>query len=199
MTNLNRTPGAFFFYLLVSFLTTLTMSMFFRSVASLSRSLVEAVTPSAVIILGLVLYTGYAIPITYMHGWSRWINYIDPVAYGFEALMINEFSGRTFECTNVVPSGPGYTNLANNQYSCSAVGGQPGSLTVNGEDYINLAYQYSHGHKWRYVRITTLHDQKKPYTDIHRCSQKCRYHYCIYALPHGCLPNRRRASLREEE
>lgn len=154
MTNLNRTPGAFFFYLLVSFLTTLTMSMFFRSVASLSRSLVEAVTPSAVVILGLVLYTGYAIPINYMHGWARWINYIDPVAYGFEALMINEFSGRNFECTNIVPAGPSYTNLANNEYSCTSVGSRAGALTVSGDDYINLAYGYYHSHKWRYVIYT---------------------------------------------
>ena len=40
-------------------------------------------------ILAIVIFTGFAIPTRYMLGWSRWINYIDPVAYGFEALMIN--------------------------------------------------------------------------------------------------------------
>ena len=39
MANLRRTPGHFFVFLLFSFACTLTMSMFFRSVASLSRTL----------------------------------------------------------------------------------------------------------------------------------------------------------------
>ena len=48
--------------------------------------------PAAVVILALIIYTGFAIPITNMHPWFRWINYIDPVSYAFEALMINEVS-----------------------------------------------------------------------------------------------------------
>lgn len=46
--------------------------------------------PAAVFILALVIYTGFAIPTRGMHPWFRWINWIDPVAYAFEALMINE-------------------------------------------------------------------------------------------------------------
>jgi len=46
--------------------------------------------PAAVVILALIIYTGFAIPITNMHPWFRWINYLDPVSYAFEALMINE-------------------------------------------------------------------------------------------------------------
>jgi ABC-type multidrug transport system permease subunit len=46
--------------------------------------------PSAVFILALVIYTGFAIPVGDMHPWFRWLNYLDPVAYAFEALMINE-------------------------------------------------------------------------------------------------------------
>lgn len=41
MTNLRRTPEHFFIFLLFTFVCTLTMSMFFRSIASLSRSLSE--------------------------------------------------------------------------------------------------------------------------------------------------------------
>jgi len=46
--------------------------------------------PAALIILALVIYTGFTIPTRDMHPWFRWINYLDPVAYAFEALMINE-------------------------------------------------------------------------------------------------------------
>lgn len=92
MSNLRREPGAFFFFLLVSYLTVLTMSGIFRTTAAISRTLSQAMVPSTMLLLGLVMYTGFVIPVDYMPGWSRWINYIDPVAYAFEALMINEVS-----------------------------------------------------------------------------------------------------------
>jgi ATP-binding cassette subfamily G (WHITE) protein 2 (PDR) len=38
MTNLRRTPGHFFVFLLFSFTCTLTMSMYFRCIAALSRT-----------------------------------------------------------------------------------------------------------------------------------------------------------------
>lgn len=38
MTNLRRTPGHFFVFLLFSFACTLTMSMYFRCIAALSRT-----------------------------------------------------------------------------------------------------------------------------------------------------------------
>lgn len=81
MSNLNRAPGPYFFFLFISFLITLTMSMFFRSVASLSRSLIQALTPAAVIILALVLYSGFAIPTSQMRGWISWVRYLNPVYY----------------------------------------------------------------------------------------------------------------------
>ncbi len=111
MTNLRREPGPFFFFVFTSFTLTLTMSSFFRAIASLSRTLVEALAPSAVLILGLAMYTGFAIPITYMHRWARWIGYINPISYGFESLMINEFHNRDFPCVNYVPSGPSYADV----------------------------------------------------------------------------------------
>lgn len=82
MTNLRREAGAFFFFMLISFFLTLTMSMLFRTIASVSRTLSQAMTPAALLILAIVMFTGFAIPVQYMLGWSRWINYLDPVAYG---------------------------------------------------------------------------------------------------------------------
>jgi ABC-type multidrug transport system permease subunit len=90
MTNLRRTPGAFFTFYLFSFTCVLAMSMVFRTIGALSRSLAQAMAPAAVFILALVIYTGFAVPIRDMHPWFRWINYVDPVAYAFESLMINE-------------------------------------------------------------------------------------------------------------
>ncbi|WWC87080.1 uncharacterized protein L201_001966 [Kwoniella dendrophila CBS 6074] len=149
MTNLRREVGPFFFFLLISFTCTMVMSMVFRSIASLSRTLTQALAPAAVLILGLVIYTGFAINVSYMHGWARWMNYIDPIAYGFESLMINEFHDREYECSAIVPSGPGYEGVTGTEHICSTIGSKPGSLVVNGDDYINQSYQYYHAHKWR--------------------------------------------------
>ncbi|KAK4951129.1 Multidrug resistance protein, partial [Elasticomyces elasticus] len=149
MTNLRREPGPFFFFLLISFFLTMTMSMLFRTIASVSRTLSQALAPAAILILAIVIYTGFTIPTRYMLGWSRWINYLDLVAYGFESLMINEFHNRDYVCSTFVPSGPGYNNVSPNQHVCSAIGATPGSGMVNGDAYINSAYQYYASHKWR--------------------------------------------------
>ncbi|KAK1716655.1 multidrug resistance protein CDR1 [Colletotrichum lupini] len=81
MTNLNREPGNFFFFLLTTFLMVLSMSGLFRSIASLSRTLSQAMVPASILILALVIFTGFVIPVDYMLGWCRWINYLDPIAY----------------------------------------------------------------------------------------------------------------------
>jgi ATP-binding cassette subfamily G (WHITE) protein 2 (PDR) len=149
MTNLRREPGNFFFFVLISFTLTLVMSMFFRSIAALSRSLVQALAPAAILILGLVMYTGFTIPPTYMLGWSKWIRYINPVSYGFESLMINEFHNRDFDCNQYVPGGPGYEGIGGLNHACMGTGSVPGQSYINGDAYINLSFGYYANHKWR--------------------------------------------------
>ena len=153
MVNLNRQPGNFFFFVLISFMLTMVMSMLFRTIASVSRTLSQAMAPAAVLILAIVIYTGFALPVPNMRGWARWINYLDPVAYGFEALMVNEFVGQNYTClpTSFIPSGPGYENVAPLERVCTAVGAVPGLSVVEGAAYIEQSYQYYASHKWRYV------------------------------------------------
>lgn len=67
MTNLRRTPSAFFIFYLFSFACVLAMSMLFRTIGALSRTLAQAMAPAAVFILALVIYTGFAVPIRDMH------------------------------------------------------------------------------------------------------------------------------------
>lgn len=146
LTNLRREPGAFFFFLLISFFLTLVMSMLFRFIASVSRTLSQAMAPAAILILAIVIFTGFTIPTRYMLGWSRWINYLDPVAYGFESLMINEFHGRRFPCSYPVPL---YGSYPAGTQVCNVVGAIAGQDYVNGDAFINSSYQYYHSHKWR--------------------------------------------------
>ena len=67
MTNLRRTPSAFFTFYLFSFTCLIAMSMLFRTIGSLSRTLAQAMAPAAVFILALVIYTGFVVPIRDMH------------------------------------------------------------------------------------------------------------------------------------
>jgi ABC-type multidrug transport system ATPase subunit/ABC-type multidrug transport system permease subunit len=151
MTGLRREPGAFFYFLLISFFTVLTMSMMFRTIASASRTLSQAMVPAAIIILALVIFTGFVIPFDYMLGWCRWLYYIDPLSYAFEALVVNEFHNQHFTCTEYVPSPliPGYANVSSANRVCSAVGAVAGAPFVSGDDYIYSGFKYSNEHRWR--------------------------------------------------
>ena len=105
------------------------------------------------VLLALTIYTGYAIPINYMHGWARWINYVDPVGYGFEALLINELAGRQFICSNLVPSGSGYEGITLTNQICTTVGSVAGSNYVSGTTYLQESFAYNPTHKWRNIGI----------------------------------------------
>ncbi|CAG90679.2 DEHA2G14894p [Debaryomyces hansenii CBS767] len=148
MVNFRRNAGNFFFYLLVNFTATLSMSHLFRTIGSATKSLSQAMTPASVLLLALTIFTGFVIPTPEMLGWCRWINYLDPIGYAFEALIANEFHGRDFDCSQFVPSGPGYPT-SGNSIICSVVGSQPGSDIVNGDDYIRGSYEYYFSHRWR--------------------------------------------------
>lgn len=151
MANLRREPGAFFFYLLISFATVLAMSMMFRTIASMSRSLSQAMVPAAAIILILIIFTGFVIPLDYMLPWCRWLNYIDILAYSFESLLINEFAGQRYTCTEFVPRAefPGYGDLSGTNRVCQAVGSVAGQPFVKGEDYLYSSFRYESANKWR--------------------------------------------------
>lgn len=149
MVNFRRNPGRFFFYWLMCIICTLVMSHLFRSLGAVSTSLAGAMTPATVLLMAMVIYTGFVIPTPKMLGWSRWINYLNPVAYVFEALMANEFSGRDFPCASFVPSGGPYDSVSPNEKICSTVGSRAGVAFVSGTDYLASQYDYHNSHKWR--------------------------------------------------
>jgi ATP-binding cassette, subfamily G (WHITE), member 2, SNQ2 len=72
-----------------------------------------------------------------------------PVSYGFSAMMENEFKRINFTCApaNLVPSGPGYNNLANQV--CTLAGSVTGSNLVIGSGYITEQYNYRPSEQWR--------------------------------------------------
>ena len=93
MSGLGRTASQFFISLLTLWISTMTMYSFFRAMGAWSKSLDTATQFTGVAIQALIVYTGYFIPPIQMRPWFKWLMYINPVAYGFEILMANEFDG----------------------------------------------------------------------------------------------------------
>ncbi|KAL8890195.1 MAG: hypothetical protein Q9205_003289 [Flavoplaca limonia] len=154
MAGLARTASQFFISLLILFVLTLSMYSFFRAIGALVASLDVATRITGVAVQALIVYTGYLIPPQKMHPWFKWLIYINPVQYGFEALMANEFYNQDIQCVapNLVPQGP----TASPEYqSCTIQGSQQGSTIVRGADYILTAFTYERAHLWRNFGIIT--------------------------------------------
>lgn len=149
MGHLRREPGAFFFFLLMSFTMTLTMSMMFRLIGSVTKSVSQALAPASIILLGIALYTGFAIPPHEMKPWIGWIRWLNPVYYGLESLFLNEFIGRNFPCSTYIPKGTGYEAVGAKERVCNTVGSVAGQDFVSGTEYLRISYGFVDSHRWR--------------------------------------------------
>ena len=149
MVGLTVSAGAFFTYWIVTFAVAMCMTAVFRAIGALSANFDAASKISGFWLSAVILYCGYFISKPTMHPWFVWIYWIDPLSYGFEALLGNEFRGKIIPCVaqNLIPSGPGYGNAA--FQACAGVQGAiQGSTFVTGEQYLS-ALGYSSTHVWR--------------------------------------------------
>lgn len=149
MSNLRREPGAFFYFLLFSLTITLCMSMMFRLIGSVTKTIAQALAPASIVLMGLVLYCGFTIPVAYLQDWLGWIRWINPIYYGIESVFLNEFVGRKFSCSGFVPAGPGYEDVGAMEKVCSTVGGVPGEDFVQGAAYLEASFGFVNSHRWR--------------------------------------------------
>ncbi|RPD61629.1 pleiotropic drug resistance ABC transporter [Lentinus tigrinus ALCF2SS1-7] len=149
LVGLQQTPGQFFIFFLFVFSNTLTLKAWFRALAAGFKSAAPAQAAGGLSTLILVLYTGYMIPQPYMIGALRWITWINPLRYGFESLMVNEFHTVDAECAVLVPQGSTYDSVPLANRVCTTVGSVPGSSTVDGNSYVGLSFNYTYDHLWR--------------------------------------------------
>nr|CAA93140.1 ATP-binding cassette multidrug transporter [Aspergillus nidulans] len=146
LANLRREPAQFFIYFLMSFTVMFVMSAVFRTMAAVTKNAAQAMGLAGVLMLALVVYTGYVLPVPSMHPWFEWIHYLNPIYYAFEAMIANEFHGRDFDCIAFVPSMQIWTG---DSFSCSSLGSVAGERMVSGDSYINFNYTYTYSHVWR--------------------------------------------------
>ncbi|KAK2736180.1 GTPase-activating protein [Myotisia sp. PD_48] len=146
--DLSRTAKQFFIFFLFTFITMLVMSTIFRSLAAATKTIPQALTLAGVMVLAIVIYTGFTIQRSYMHKWFEWISWINPVAFGFEAILVNEVHNSRFQCANPVPPyGTG------NNFACPVAGAVPGEMSVSGDAWVKSSYGYSYTHLWRNLGI----------------------------------------------
>ncbi|KAI9625129.1 hypothetical protein KEM48_008528 [Puccinia striiformis f. sp. tritici PST-130] len=106
---------------------------------------------ASVLVMSMVLYSGYMIPEPAMKRWLVWLYHINPVNYAFSALMANEFKGLDISCEGpyILPNGPGYPAILGPNQICTLRGSKPGNPIVAGADYIRASFNYSTSNIWR--------------------------------------------------
>ncbi|KAG8412222.1 ATP-binding cassette transporter snq2, variant 2 [Metarhizium acridum] len=173
MTGLDVAAGKFFIYMLFVYVTTICLTALYRMFAAVSPTIDDAVRFSGIAFNLLIIFTGYTLakPVLLNQKiWFGWLYYVNPISYSFEAVLTNEFSGRTLECSpsQLVPQGPGI--LPENQ-GCAIAGSHPGNPQVAGSDYLSSQFEYSRSHLWRnfgvvvaftvgYIALTVLATEK---------------------------------------
>ncbi|KAJ7852054.1 pleiotropic drug resistance ABC transporter [Mycena olivaceomarginata] len=153
IVGLQRTVEQFFIFFLFLLLMALTMKAFFRATAAGLRSIADAQAVCGLLVLALVIYTGYTLPKSSMIGALRWITYINPLRYGFEGVMANEFHTLKGSCASLVPQGPGYENITLANQVCATVGSVAGQDFVDGNKFIAISYGYYLSNQWLNVGI----------------------------------------------
>ena len=100
----------------------------------------------SVMVLAIVIYTGFALLRPYAHPWLTWISWTNPVAHAFEAILVNEIHGRRFRCANFVPAPP---IQVGDSFICEVAGAVADVRDNLGDAWVHSSYQYSYAHIWR--------------------------------------------------
>ncbi|KAJ5237041.1 hypothetical protein N7489_007132 [Penicillium chrysogenum] len=150
MAALQMDAGKFFTFWIIIIAQTLCFVQLFRSVGAVCKQFGNASKISGLLSTVFFVYGGYLIPFQKMHVWFRWIFYLNPGSYAFEALMANEFVGRKLTCIepDYLPYGPGYSSSASVHRGCSVLGSDDHGI-IDGAKYIQEQYSYSPHHIWR--------------------------------------------------
>ncbi|TDZ36627.1 Brefeldin A resistance protein [Colletotrichum spinosum] len=151
LAQFDMVASKFWIYTLMVYTATFCLTTMYRMFASLSSTVDDAVRFVGVMLNIMFILTGYVIPKPALLRdsiWFGWIYYVNPVAYGFEALQANEFFGREMACSEsqLVPRGPGSDP---NYQGCSLPGSTLGSKFVSGPAYLQASFDYSRANLWR--------------------------------------------------
>lgn len=154
MVGLRTSAEAFFTYWFTCFISAMSMTALFRFIGAAFPTFDAASKASGLILVAFFGYMGYMIAKPEMHPWLSWIFWINPMAYGFEALLGNEFHAQDIPCVgpNLIPNGPGYLSGEGGQACAGVPGARIGASSLTGDEYL-WSMEFSHDHVWRNVGI----------------------------------------------
>ncbi|KAL3484275.1 ABC-2 type transporter-domain-containing protein [Aspergillus germanicus] len=150
MAALQMDAGRFFTFWLIIITSTLCSMQMFRAIGALCKKFGLASQLTGLLSTICFVYGGYLIPFEKMHPWFRWIFYLNPASYAYEALMANEFQGLQLECVapDYIPYGSGYSDSLSQYRGCTVPGSNEQGI-ISGDAYMKQQYSYSPGHIWR--------------------------------------------------
>ena len=141
LAGLHVNAGAFFMVYLFLSMCSECITGLFQMIAAGCDTLAQANGINGILMLSISMYSTYMIQLPSMHPWFKWISYILPIRYAFEAMLNAEFHGRRMDCGGtLVPTGPGYENVSSENRVCAFVGSEPGQSWVLGDDYLKKQF-----------------------------------------------------------
>jgi ATP-binding cassette subfamily G (WHITE) protein 2 (SNQ2) len=149
LSQLQQQAGKFFFFLLILVFVAFSIAIFFQMLTSWTQQPESALALAGVALIIIFVYSGYIVTLRNMRPWFKWLSYLNPLQFGFESLITNEFHGVEIPCDLLVPSGPGYENITIANQVCAFAGSVSGSPTVSGDAYVGINYDYFWSHAWR--------------------------------------------------
>ncbi|KAJ3331549.1 hypothetical protein HDU76_002865 [Blyttiomyces sp. JEL0837] len=157
MAGLQASAGKFFFFFLTLFITSQTFGLIVKAVANGSETTSISQRLCGFVLMLLIINSGYIVPQPSIHPWFIWVFWLNPIAYGFKSLMLNEFSGLSFSCnssSSLVPYGlPYYSNIS--YQTCTLAGAKPGQSFVDGTAYLQTYLNINPDFIWWNLLIIT--------------------------------------------
>ncbi|KAH8589598.1 ATP-binding cassette transporter [Bisporella sp. PMI_857] len=142
MAGLQTTAQGFFIFYAFLIIAQAVMTVSFRIIGICSKTFDGAMRFACIIVILMVLTSGYLVPIQDMSDWVSWFYWINPISYVFSSIMMSEFRGLHLQCNfpNLVPSGPSYQDIA--YQICTLPGSVSGQSTVDGVEYLKKSFSY---------------------------------------------------------
>ncbi|KAE8225748.1 hypothetical protein CF319_g1535 [Tilletia indica] len=155
IAGLRSDAGAFFIFFLIVYSLFLTLVCMFKILAALCRSYDVVARLATLMLVTMVLFSGYLLPQREMKRFLFWVTYLNPVYFAFSAAMINEFKGLDLTCVGsyVTPRGAGFQDSVGQFQTCTLPGAVAGQQIVRGADYISAAFGYHSGDLWKNIGI----------------------------------------------
>ncbi|EPY53298.1 ABC transporter Pdr1 [Schizosaccharomyces cryophilus OY26] len=145
LSGLRVKAGAFFTFFLFTVLITFCMASIFRFIALLSTTAEIAALIGGIAAIYFISFCGSVMPINYIGWWFRWLAYANPIQYGYESVMLNEFKDRIFNCSAIIPNlrFPLQNNI------CPSPSSMPGIPYIIGSSYLNVVFKYTTDFLWK--------------------------------------------------